>query len=71
MGQAQTSDQMHETVLPSEPTLREHSEGIRVGRELIKATQPFAVESVAKKLKGSDSQYRISPHSSPQRAYFL
>jgi omega-6 fatty acid desaturase (delta-12 desaturase) len=48
MGQAQTFDQMYDTGLPPDPALSQHSEGIRVGRELLKATKPFAVESVAK-----------------------
>ena len=48
MGQAQTFDQMHDTGLPPNPAFSQHSEGIRVGRELLKATKPFAVESVAK-----------------------
>lgn len=48
MGQAQIIQQMHETVESPESTLPEHSEGIRMGRELLKATEPFAVESVAK-----------------------
>ena len=48
MGQAQTSDQMHETVVPIDSALPEHSAGIRIGRELLKATEPFASESVAR-----------------------
>jgi omega-6 fatty acid desaturase (delta-12 desaturase) len=33
---------------PVDPGLPEHSAGIRFGRELLQATQPFAVESVAR-----------------------
>jgi len=47
MGQAQTSGQNHEEGVPPEPDLPEHSGDIRIGRELLRATEPFAVESVA------------------------
>ena len=46
MGQAQTYDEMNENIPPPDPASPEHSVGIRVGRELLKATEPFAVESV-------------------------
>ncbi len=38
---------MHEAVLPRQPDLPEHSADTRMGKELLKATAPFAVESVS------------------------
>ena len=48
MRQVQTYDDMSEGIHPQDRSLPEHSAGIRVGRELLKATEPFAVESVPK-----------------------
>jgi omega-6 fatty acid desaturase (delta-12 desaturase) len=46
--QMQTSDEMNEDIPLHDPALPEHSADIRIGRELLKATQPFAAESVPK-----------------------
>ncbi|MBS1212927.1 MAG: fatty acid desaturase [Proteobacteria bacterium] len=46
MGRAQANDEMKD-VLRRDAELPEHSAGIRMGPELLKATAPFAVESVA------------------------
>jgi omega-6 fatty acid desaturase (delta-12 desaturase) len=48
MGQAQPYDEMNENSLSQNPALPEHSAGIRMGREILKATGPYAVESVLK-----------------------
>lgn len=48
MMQTQTSGEMKENSPPNDLALPEHSAGIRMGRELFKATEPFAVESVAR-----------------------
>ena len=48
MGQAQKPGQTHKTDDNLEPELPEHSGDVRIGRELLKATEPFAVESVTK-----------------------
>jgi len=48
MGQARTSDDMiDQGSLPHQPRL-EHSEGLRIGPELMRATAPFASEQPAK-----------------------
>ena len=46
MGHANTYDDIDDDTQPQDPALPKHSAGIRVGRELLKATEPFAVESV-------------------------
>ena len=48
IGHAPTYDEMNKDILSQNPELPEHSAGVRIGRELLKATEPFAVESVAK-----------------------
>ena len=48
MGQSQVYDASDEEVPSPEPVLPEHSADIRVGRELLRATIPFAQESVAR-----------------------
>lgn len=47
MGKARTADQMSEDIC-EDAGIPEHSVGIRMGPELLKATAPFAVESVAR-----------------------
>ena len=47
-GQAHTYDEINKNDTSQEETLPEHSAGIRIGKELLKATRPFAVESVSK-----------------------
>lgn len=48
MGQKQTSEEIHEGIHPEAQAIPEHSAGIRIGPELMKATAPFASESVAR-----------------------
>ena len=47
MGQARTFDETNNNVASQEP-LPEHSAGIRIGQELLKATRPFTAESTSK-----------------------
>lgn len=48
MEQAQTINEMNEDTLPNDPALPEHSAGVRIGQELMKATMPFASEQASK-----------------------
>jgi omega-6 fatty acid desaturase (delta-12 desaturase) len=46
MGQAHTFDGINNNAVAQDP-LPEHSAGIRIGKELLKATRPFTIESVS------------------------
>jgi omega-6 fatty acid desaturase (delta-12 desaturase) len=48
MGRTHTDNETCEEGFPTNPAQHDHRKGIRIGRDLIKATEPFAVEDVAK-----------------------
>ena len=48
MGQTHPYDGINQDVTLQEEPLQEHSAGIRIGQELLKATRPFAVESISR-----------------------